>query len=125
MEDGPRILVVEDEVFILHLVESTLEEGGFKVIPVTSGEQAIQMLDTHNSAVRAVITDVNLGRSKLTGWDIARYAREVNPNTVVIYMTGHGADEWTSHGLPNSILMTKPFAPAQILTALSNLLNQT
>jgi hypothetical protein len=28
-----------------------------------------------------------------------------------------------SHGVPNSILLTKPFAPAQLITALSNLLN--
>jgi two-component system cell cycle response regulator CpdR len=34
----------------------------------------------------------------------------------------HGADK-TSKGVPESILLVKPFAPAQIATALSNLLN--
>ena len=29
--EGPLILIVEDEMLILHLIESTLEEGGFKV----------------------------------------------------------------------------------------------
>jgi DNA-binding response OmpR family regulator len=33
------------------------------------------------------------------------------------------AEQWASHGVPNSILLTKPFAPAQLITAVSNLLN--
>jgi hypothetical protein len=37
--------------------------------------------------------------------------------------TGAAADDWPSKGVPNSILLTKPFAPAQLLTALSQLLN--
>jgi DNA-binding response OmpR family regulator len=40
-------------------------------------------------------------------------------------MTGAAADQWASHGVPNSILLTKPFAPAQLVTAISNLLNST
>jgi hypothetical protein len=33
-------------------------------------------------------------------------------------MTGAAGDEWPSKGVPNSILLAKPFAPAQLLTAL-------
>jgi hypothetical protein len=39
-------------------------------------------------------------------------------------MTGDSAAEWASHGVPKSILLTKPFAPAQLLTAVSQLLNE-
>ena len=39
------------------------------------------------------------------------------------HWTGASADEYASNGVPNSILLTKPFAPAQLLTAVSNLLN--
>jgi hypothetical protein len=38
-------------------------------------------------------------------------------------MTGDSADEWASKGVPSSILLTKPFAPAQLVTAVSQLLN--
>jgi two-component system, cell cycle response regulator CpdR len=41
----------------------------------------------------------------------------------VIYMTGTHVDEWASKGVPNSVLLSKPFAPAQIVTAISQLLN--
>jgi len=42
---------------------------------------------------------------------------------LIHYMTGASADDWASKGVPNSILLTKPFAPAQLLTAVSQLLN--
>jgi hypothetical protein len=35
-------------------------------------------------------------------------------------MTGAAADEWASEGVPNSILLKKPFAPAQLVTAISH-----
>jgi len=38
-------------------------------------------------------------------------------------MSGAAADQWPSRGVPNSILLEKPFAPAQLVTAISNLLN--
>jgi hypothetical protein len=40
-------------------------------------------------------------------------------------MTGAAAEQWTSQGVPNSLLLNKPFAPAQVVTAVSQLLNQT
>jgi DNA-binding response OmpR family regulator len=69
------------------------------------------------------VTDINLGSGKLDGWNVARRAREIDPEFPVVYMTGDSADEWASKGVPNSILITKPFAPAQLVTAISQLLN--
>jgi hypothetical protein len=40
----------------------------------------------------------------------------------VVYITGDSAHEWTVHGVPNSVLVTKPFAAAQVVTAVSQLL---
>ena len=72
---------------------------------------------------RALVTDINLAPGKLDGWDVARHAREIDSNFPVIYMSGKDADDWASKGVPNSIMLTKPFAPAQLVTALSHLLN--
>jgi CheY-like chemotaxis protein len=55
LEDSPSILVVEDEMLILQMMESTLEDGGFKVALASSGERAIQMLDAQNPPFRAII----------------------------------------------------------------------
>jgi DNA-binding response OmpR family regulator len=116
--DTPHVLVVEDEVFIQLQMESTLEEGGFKVILARTGERAIQVLDAQKPPICALITDVNLGPG-MSGWEVAKHAREIP----VIYVTGHGGEEWASHGLPKTILISKPFAAAQLLTAVSNRLN--
>jgi hypothetical protein len=42
----------------------------------------------------------------------------------VVYTTGAASADWGSNGVPNSVLLQKPFAPAQIVTAISQLLNQ-
>ena len=52
-------------------------------------------------------------------------AREIDPTMPIIYMTGTHGEEWASKGVPNSLLLAKPFAPAQIVTAISQLLNAT
>jgi hypothetical protein len=38
-------------------------------------------------------------------------------------MTGDSAADWTAEGVPNSILVQKPFAFTQVVTAISTLLN--
>jgi len=123
------VLVVEDDPLIQQLVEEALNEGGFEAAIVASGEEALTLLNggaaISDSAVvyRALVTDINL-RGKLDGWHVARKAREIDHAFPVVYMTGAAAGEWPVNGVPNSILLAKPFAPAQLVTAVSNLLNK-
>ena len=69
------------------------------------------------------MTNINLGHDKVDGWEIARHARELNPGFPVVYMSGDSAEDWSSKGVPNSIMLSKPFAPAQLVTAVAQLLN--
>lgn len=117
------ILVVEDEALIRDVVEETLDDGGFKVVLSTSGEDAVKLLDLREPKFRALVTDINLGRGAMNGWEVARHARVVDPDLAVVYMTGDSAAEWAAQGVPNSVLLTKPFAPAQLVTAVAQLLN--
>jgi hypothetical protein len=41
----------------------------------------------------------------------------------VVYVSGDSAEAWASKGVPNSIMLAKQFAPAQLVTAVSQLLN--
>lgn len=116
------VLVVEDEGLIQNLIEEALIEGGFNLVCVGSGEDALDHLE--RGGYRALVTDINLP-GKVDGWHVAKRAREIDPKMPVIYTTGASDDQWPSQGVPQSILLTKPFAPAQIVTAVSNLLNQT
>ena len=121
MEDQPVILVVEDDQEIQIIVEDALTEGGFAPAIAPSGEEAVTLLRGNRGSYRALVADVKL-RGRMDGWEVAKHAREIDPNFPIIYMTGAGADQWPSHGVPNSLLLTKPFAPAQLVTAVSQLL---
>jgi len=124
LSELPTILVVEDDQLIQGFVEDALSEGGFEVAFAASGEEAATLLIGNKGQYQALVTDIGLpGRSD--GWEVARRAREVNPDFPVVYMTGQHAEEWTSKGVPNSIMLAKPFAPAQLVTAVSQLLNSS
>ncbi len=117
------VLVVEDEALIQVTLQDALEDGGYSVVQATNAGQAMEMLDSDGAEYKAMITDINLGSRVLTGWDIARHAREINHDLAVVYMTGDSGAEWAVKGVPNSVLLNKPFAPAQVVTAVSHLLN--
>jgi DNA-binding response OmpR family regulator len=123
MEDVPVILVIEDDQLIQGVVEEALREGGFEIAIASSGENAVKMLEASDGKYRALVTDVNLGRDRMDGWEVAKRAREIDPAFPVVYMSGDSADDWGSKGVPNSIMLEKPFAPAQLVTAVSQLLN--
>jgi DNA-binding response OmpR family regulator len=123
MEDAPVILVIEDDQLIQGVVEEALTEGGFEIGIASSGENAVKMLEASDGKYRALVTDVNLGRDRMDGWEVAKRAREIDPAFPVVYMSGDSADDWGSKGVPNSIMLEKPFAPAQLVTAVSQLLN--
>jgi DNA-binding response OmpR family regulator len=116
------ILVVEDDQLIRDMVVDALSDGGFEAEVAVSGEDAVNFLQGDQTKYRALITDINL-IGTLDGWQVGHRARELNSNIPVIYMTGAAADQWSAHGVPNSILLNKPFAPAQIVIALAQLLN--
>ena len=123
MSESVLVLVVEDEDLLHPSIEDALESGGFAVAISTSAAQAIEMLEAKGATINALVTDVNLG-GDLSGWDVAKRARELTEDIPVIYMTGGEAHEWSSRGVPNSVLLTKPFASAQLITAISQLLNK-
>jgi DNA-binding response OmpR family regulator len=118
----PLILVIEDEYLVQKDVVAALTVGGFATEAVFSGEEALSLFMGGIRNYSALVTDVRL-RGNLNGWDVAKRIREKEPAFPVIYVTAQAADQWASHGVPNSILITKPFAPAQLVTAVSNLLN--
>ena len=115
------VLVIEDDHLIQTMVEEALADGGFESAITASGEEAITLL-RDGSQYRAVVTDINL-TGRLDGWEVARAARKTDRTMPVIYMTGTHGEEWASMGVPNSVILAKPFAPAQLVTAISNLLN--
>jgi CheY-like chemotaxis protein len=120
MEVQP-VLVVEDETLIrLNLVD-ILEAGGFTVLDESSGLDGIATIEAREHLC-GLITDINLG-SGADGWELARRARARFPDLAVVYITGDGAAHWPAQGVPRSLVLQKPFADAQLISAITGLLN--
>jgi DNA-binding response OmpR family regulator len=121
---APMFLYVEDEIITQDLVEVSLREAGFHVLTASDGAEAIRLLAKADGELRGLITDIDLGDGP-DGWAVARQARELIGGLPVVYVSGASDADWTSRGLPNSVMIAKPFAPAQVVVAISALLVQT
>lgn len=118
----PVILVVEDGQAMQGIVEDRLIEGGFVVDIMSSAEEALILFGSGTKSYKALVSAVGL-KGRLSGWDVAQRIREIDPAFPIIYMSGAHAQDWASKGVPNSIMLAKPFAPVQFVTAVSQLLN--
>lgn len=119
MADSPLILVVEDEFFLQADLELALAAAGFATDVAWSGEEALSLLMKKRHD--ALVTDVRLA-GLLNGWEVAKRIREKDPSFPVVYVTAYD-QEWQANGVPNSILVPKPFTSAKVVAAVSSLLN--
>lgn len=115
------VLIVEDEVLIQDLLASAFADAGYEVCILSSGPEAMSYLDRCTDRPQALLTDINLGAAP-SGWVIGKRAREVSPLIAVIYMSGDSGHEWRAQGVADSLMVTKPFATAQVVHAMSSLL---
>lgn len=120
----PVLLLVEDNALLLLEIEDALKEAGFDLVTAQSGASALMEIDKDCSRFGALVTDIDVGDGP-SGWEIARHARSTCPNIPVIYMSGASSAAWAAEGVPKSIMLAKPFAPAQLVTAISTLMNDT
>lgn len=102
------ILVDEDNPGVLLMLEDLLEDEGFSVDTAACGEEAVAMLQASGPNYGALVTDLDLG-GVLNGWDVARFARQVNLDIAVLYMTGAGDEGWPEMAMPKGQLLHKPF----------------
>lgn len=120
MDDLAPVIVAEDEDLIRLALAEALEEAGYNILEAKDGVAALQLIDELED-LRGLVTDIRMG-SGADGWEVARRAREKFPSLAVVYVTGDSIAEWPSNGVPQSTALQKPFASAELVTALSNLL---
>ena len=115
------VLLAEDDPLIAAAVADDLEEAAFAVRVAANGQEAIALLDGEE-AFSAIVTDIRLGEGP-DGWKVARHGRERNHYIPVVYMTGDSAHDHAVYGVPDSIMLQKPFVAAQLITAVTTLMN--
>jgi len=89
MIDSIRILVVDDEASQRELVSGYLKKQGFEVFTAGGGEQALELF--RQAPMELILTDQRM--PGLSGLDLLKAAREINPETQVIVMTAYGSVE--------------------------------
>lgn len=117
------ILLAEDEALIALSTQDALEGGGYSVLVAHDGTHAMAMIEERFAEIAGLVTDIRLGDGP-DGWQIATRARELNARIAVVYATADSAHEWAARGVPNSLVVQKPYAGAQLVTAISTLLTQ-
>ena len=116
-----KILLVEDEALLAEVLSEALAEAGYEPLVVYAGKPAIDELERASNAFSAVLTDIRMPGT-LNGWDVSRKARELNPSVPVLYMSGDSSGDWKSKGVPNSLMLKKPFTLDEVVAALAQLL---
>ena len=108
-----KILAIDDEQNIRHLIQSEFELEGLAVTTAGSGEEGLDLFDTNQFDV--VLLDINL--PKLNGVEVLKRLKQKAPQTDVIMITGYGdvksAVESIKQGARDYI--TKPFKLNEIL----------
>ena len=88
MEQGPaHILVVDDEEPIRITMRDLLQRRGYEVITAEHGEAALALI--HQRPFDLLLLDLKM--PGLSGIDVAKRARERQPDVAIIMLTGHGS----------------------------------
>jgi YesN/AraC family two-component response regulator len=83
---GEKILIVDDEEDIRLVLDISLSDLGYAVYTAENGEEALQILSEINPPI--VLTDIRM--PVMDGIELLRRIKQVNPETEVIMVTGHG-----------------------------------
>ena len=118
------ILLVEDEWLIRSMVAEVLREGGFAVREACDSDQASALIVEDPTAYTLLVTDIHMP-GRLDGTGVARLLRAHRPNLPVIYTTGRPdvLNALQPFGV-KEILLPKPFALSELLSAAQRLLGQ-
>ncbi len=117
---GRSVLLVDDEIELVQVVQTILENRGFAVDTALSAKDAVAYAQASKYSV--VITD--LGMPDASGWDVAAKVHELQPRTPVVLMTGWAADIEQSKLAQHNIgaLIAKPFRGAQLLAVIDKVI---
>lgn len=109
------VLLVEDHADVAVVAADLLRELGCKVVNASSGEAALEVLNTR-SDVGAVFSDVVM--PGMGGLELGRLLREHHPEIPIVLASGY-SDSIAAALAEGFTLLRKPYTPAQVAEALA------
>ena len=121
---GEVVLVVEDEPDVRRMAERILTKGGYSVVGMTNGPDAIAFLEREDQPIDLVLTDVIM--PEMLGTELVEKVRELRPEMRVVYMSGYSHEVLAPKALRkngSSAFIEKPFNARDLLRAVRELLD--
>ena len=121
---GKKVLVVDDEVHIIHVVAIKLRNNGFEVISASDGGEAFELACSEKPDI--IVTDFQM--PVMTGLELVEKLRqnEATRSTPVIMLTARGfaVEDKQREDLQISEFLSKPFSPKELLRSIEDILYQ-
>ncbi len=113
MSAKPRVLVVDDQESLRSLLSRLLAREGFDPIEAADGAQAIELF--RSQAPLVVVSDIMMPR--MDGLALLTEVKRIDPNAVVILMTGQGNEDILLHALRGGAtnFFKKPFNVRELI----------
>ena len=118
-----RILVVDDEPAVLSVLAELLQALGQEVTAAQGGPEGLARLRDMTGDDHPEIVFTDLGMPGVTGWDIAREAKQRAPDSFVVLVTGWGVqlDAENARAQGVDFLLGKPFTVEDVEGALKKI----
>jgi two-component system alkaline phosphatase synthesis response regulator PhoP len=119
-----KVLVVDDEIHIVHVVAIKLRNNGYEVITADNGAEALELACSEKPDI--IVTDLQM--PVMTGLEFVEKLRaaEVTKDTPVIMLTARSFAVSTEQqeALQISGCLSKPFSPKELLGDIEDILYQ-
>jgi DNA-binding response OmpR family regulator len=119
MAELPRVLVVEDDDDLRHLIGSALADAGYAAVEAADGEAALAACVERDPDV--VLLDLNLPR--LGGEAFAEAYRRGTGRAKIIVVSGAITGGEISARMQAAVFLSKPFDIARLMGAVTRVLN--
>ncbi len=118
----PRILIADDEAYIVRVISMWLRRHGYDILEASDGAMALDVLDSQT--VDLIISDMNMPR--IDGLELVRIVREERGLDVpFMLLTARCDQEKLFRQMePYDVhLYPKPFVPSRLVADIARLLN--
>lgn len=117
------VLVVEDEEHVRTLAVTVLRKSGYRVLQATSGQEALDLFQSHGAEIDLLFTDVMMPGNVL-GDELAARLRSTKPSLAVLFTTGYTPEIDKTEIRSDGHFLLKPFTPVQMLVAVRQCLDR-
>ncbi|MHB8843361.1 MAG: PocR ligand-binding domain-containing protein [Nitrospirota bacterium] len=117
------ILIAEDEDSVRRLIQTTLTDFGYRVIPCVNGRDALDKYALHKNEVDLMLLDVIMPVK--SGRDVYDSVRSSQPDMPILFMSGYTADILRAKGIVEKEIqmIPKPMEPYALLQKIREMLD--